>query len=51
MKSKLTQRRFKANKAKGGCAMCHPHKHGWEGKRTVNDQRKANTAEQQLKEL
>ena len=49
MKTKMTQRRFKANKG-SGCAMCKPYKHGWEGKRTVNEQRKAVDADQQLRE-
>lgn len=30
--------------------MCKPWKHGWEGKRTVSDQRRAVDADQQLKE-
>jgi hypothetical protein len=50
MKTKLTQRRIKAPK-KSACAMCKPWKRGHEGKRTVTEQRKAVSAEQQLQDL
>ncbi len=50
MKSKLTQRRFKADKLRS-CAMCKPYKHGRESKRTVGEQRRAVDADQQIKEV
>ena len=50
MKTKVTQRRIKAPKA-SSCAMCHPHKRGWEGQRTIGEVRKAQDADQQLREL
>lgn len=50
MKSKLTQRKFKADKLRS-CAMCKPWKHGWEQKRTVREERRAVDADQQLREV
>ena len=50
MKSKMTQRRIKAPKP-STCATCKPWKKGWAGKRTVNEDRKAQDADQQLREL
>lgn len=50
MKSKMTQRRIKAQK-KSACGMCKPWKRGGEGKRDVNQQRHAIAADQQLREL
>ena len=50
MKSKLTQRRFKAPKRRS-CGLCKPWKKGWEGKRTVGGTRQAQAADQQLKDL
>jgi hypothetical protein len=49
VKSKLTQRRFKAHKA-SSCPMCKPWKQGWEGKRTISDYRKSLGHDQELKE-
>ncbi len=49
MKSKTTQRRIKAHKA-SSCGMCKPWKQGWEGKRTIGEVRRAQDADQQLKE-
>ncbi len=49
MKSRLTQRRIKAPK-KSACAMCKPHKRGWEGKRTAAEVRQALGHEQELRE-
>ena len=40
MKTKLTQRRFKAVK-KSACGLCKPWKQGWEGKRPIGDVRQA----------
>jgi len=49
MNTKVTQRRIKASKG-SSCAMCKPWKHGWMGKRTVGEVRKAQDADQQLRE-
>jgi hypothetical protein len=49
MKSSLTKRRYKAQK-RSACAMCKPHKRGWEDKKTVRDLRAAIEHEQELKE-
>ena len=50
MKSKTTQRRFKAQK-RSSCPMCKPYKRGWEGKRTIGEVRRAVDADQQLREI
>jgi len=50
MKTKLTQRRFKAQK-RSACGLCKPWKKGGEDKKTVGQLRKAQDAEQQLKEV
>lgn len=50
MKTKLTQRRIKAQKG-SSCGLCKPWKHGGAGKRPVRDQRSAISADQALKEL
>lgn len=49
MKSKLTKRRFKAQKG-SSCAMCKPYKHGWKDKKTIRDIRIAIAHEDQLKQ-
>jgi len=50
MKTKLTQRRIKAEK-NSSCGLCKPWKRGSAGKRPVRDQRSAVGADQALKEL
>ena len=40
MKTDLTKRRYKAPK-RSACAMCKPHKRGWEDKKTARDMRHA----------
>ena len=50
MKTKLTQRRFKAQKS-SACGLCKPWKKGGEDKKTVGQLRKAQDADQQLKEV
>jgi len=50
MKSKLTQKRIKAQK-RSSCAMCKPWKRGWQDKKTVKDVKKAEDADQQIKDL
>ncbi|MGI8435378.1 MAG: hypothetical protein ACR2NX_00510 [Chthoniobacterales bacterium] len=47
MKSDLTERRYKAPK-RSACAMCKPHKRGWEDKKTVRDLRSALQHENEL---
>lgn len=49
MKTRLTQRRFKSPK-KSACALCKPHKRGWEGKRKPGEIRQAIGHEQQIRE-
>jgi hypothetical protein len=49
MKTKTTQRRIKAPK-RSSCAMCKPWKKGWEDKHTIGEKRKAQDADQQLRE-
>ena len=50
MKTKLTQRRFKAQKS-SACGLCKPWKKDGEDKKTVGQLRKAQDADQQLKEV
>jgi hypothetical protein len=50
MKTKLTQRRFKAQKS-SAWGLCKPWKKGGEDKKTVGQLRKAQDADQQLKEV
>jgi hypothetical protein len=47
MKSNFTKRRYKAQK-NSACAMCKPHKRGWEDKKTVRDLRIAIAHEREL---
>ncbi len=49
MKTNLAKRRYKAQKH-SACAMCKPHKRGWEDKKTVGNVRAAVKHEQELQE-
>lgn len=50
MKSRITQRRFKANK-NSSCSMCKPWKRGWEQKQNISRKRKDCDFEQQITDL
>ena len=50
MKTKLTQRKFKADKLRS-CAMCKPYKQGREGKRKPSEVRDSIGHAQQLAEV
>lgn len=50
MKTKLTQRRYKADK-NSSCGMCKPWKKGHADKHTVSEKRKAVDAQQQINEF
>lgn len=45
----LTRRRFKAPK-RSSCALCKPHKRGWEDKKTSGEMRIAIKHAQELKD-
>jgi hypothetical protein len=49
MKSKFTQRRYRAPK-RSSCAMCKPHKQGWDDKKTFTDLRRAVAHEQEIRD-
>lgn len=49
MKTNLTKRRFRAQK-RSACAMCKPHKRGWEDKKTFADLRSAEAHSAELRE-
>jgi hypothetical protein len=50
MKTKLTQRRYRASK-RSACAMCKPHQRGWADKKTPADLRRSIRQEQELQEM
>jgi hypothetical protein len=49
MKSKLTQRRYRAPK-RSACGLCKPQKRGWADKKTVADLCRAVGQEQQIRD-
>jgi hypothetical protein len=49
LKSNLTKRRFKAPK-RSSCALCKPHKRGWDYKKTPGEMRRAMKHAQELRE-
>lgn len=51
MKTKATQKRFKAQKSKSCCAMCKPYKRGWSDKKHIGDIRHAQSFDHQVSEL
>jgi hypothetical protein len=50
MKSKLTQRRYRAPK-RSACGLCKPQQRGWSDKKTVADLRRAVGQKQQIREM
>jgi hypothetical protein len=49
MKSKLTQRRYRAPK-RSACGLCKPEQRGWADKKTPRDLRRAIGQEQEMQE-
>lgn len=49
MKTNLAKRRFKAPKRRS-CALCKPHKRGWDDKKTAGELRTAVKHAQELRE-
>lgn len=50
MKSNFMKRRYRAQKS-SACAMCKPHKRGWEDKKTMGDLRVAVRHEQEIRDV